>query len=351
MRILHIHDEIWDSGIAHYACSLAAGLRDKGHEIHFWAAKKSSAAARARAAGLSLREIDHPWISFFSLRRAIKSLRPEIINVHTGSCHSLAAALCAGRPWALVRTCADARLPKTSLRHRILAGRTHAFIAANTRISQQLKDHFPRTPTFLVFQGLTDDPQPLKLPPENPVVGILGRLDPVKGHDDFIDAAAIIARRFPQATFLIAGEGRPERLSKLRWQAEFLGMGKRLKFLERVPNAAQFMDDCSIGVIASKGSEAVSRAAIEWMSRGRPLVATRIGGLEDIVSHGETGLLITPRNSEMMAKAVEAIIEDKIFAAQAAQKARALFLERFSLKPFIAATEHVYEQALHPLSY
>ncbi len=346
MRILHLHDEIWDSGLAHYALFLAQAQQNHGHDVYFWTKRGSFAAKAARAAGLLVRELGGPWAALPGLRRAVKSAGVEIIDAHTGSAHSLAAALAFGRAIAVVRTWADARLPAASFGRRFLARRTALFIGANSPVTAALAAAFPFVRARRVLPGIADFPADLKAPPAEPVVGILGRLDPVKGHDDVLDAAAIVCKRYPKAVFLAAGDGRDERLSKLRWQADVLGLGRNIEFLGRVPDAAQFIDGCSIGLIASRGSEAVSRAALEWMARGRPVVATRVGGLPDLVAHGETGLLIPPRNPQLMAKAVSGLIADPAFARKAGQSGRERFLLHFALDAFAATTQEAYEDAL-----
>ncbi|MDE1977455.1 MAG: hypothetical protein KGI84_09400, partial [Elusimicrobia bacterium] len=128
MKILHLHDESWDSGLAHYALSLAQTQQNCGHDVYFWAQRGSFAAKAARAAGLAAREIGSPWAALPSLRQAAKAAGVEIINAHTGSAHSLAAALAFGRKIAVVRTWADARLPAASFGRRFLARRTALFI-------------------------------------------------------------------------------------------------------------------------------------------------------------------------------------------------------------------------------
>ncbi|HVA65795.1 MAG TPA: glycosyltransferase family 4 protein [Elusimicrobiota bacterium] len=351
MNILHLHDESWDSGLAHYALTAAAALRDKGHDVQFWAAYRSDAAKQARAMGLVTRELARAWSALPALRQAVKSADIELINAHTGSSHSLAAALAMGRRVAVVRTWADARLPETSFGRKFLARRTALFIGANSPITAALAAAFPFVRARRVLPGIPDFPAELKAPPREPVIGILGRLDAVKGHDDVLDAAAIVCQQYPKAIFLAAGEDKGDRLSKLRWQADFLGLGQKLKFLGRVQDAAQFMDGCSLGLVASRGSEAVSRAALEWMARGRPVIATRVGGLPDVVAHGETGLLIPPRDPKTMAKAVAGLVADPAFCRRAGENGRTRFLERFCQDAFALATEDAYEDALGHLPH
>ena len=84
MRIVQAHDETWDSGIAHYALTLARGLADRGHQVQFWARKGSFAAQRARALGLVTREIAQGPAELPVLRRALRRKGVQLVNAHTG---------------------------------------------------------------------------------------------------------------------------------------------------------------------------------------------------------------------------------------------------------------------------
>ncbi len=343
MRILQLHDETWDSGIAHYALTLARELSRQGLRVFFWAAAGSFALKKAEEAGLAALGISRPWLRLPGLRRRVGDLGIELINAHTGSSHSLAAALAWGRRIAVVRTRADARPPASHPLARLLARRTQAFIAPNTRIRQQLRGAFPSVRVELVLPGIpAPEPSPL---PDSPVVGILGRLDPVKGHQDMLAAAGLLRGRFPEARFLAAGDGRPERLARLQGLAH----GRGMEFLGYVEDSAAFMARCRIGVVASVYSEAVSRAALEWMSLGRPLVATSVGGLPDLLAEGETGFLVPPGNPGQLAQALARLLESPELAFAMGAKARERFEGLFGLKRLAEETESAYQEALRGL--
>ena len=214
MKIVQFHDETWDSGLAHYALTLTGALRARGHEVSFWAKAGSHAAAAARAAGLETVEIERPWVALPSLRARMSGV--AVLNAHTGSAHSLAAALAAGTNARVIRTRGDARPPSKNILARALAHRTDAFIAPNRGLRDALLESFPESRVELVFQGIAKAGQPAAPPDGPPVVGILGRLDEVKGHAVLLDAAAALGRDFASARFLAAGEDTSKRLDSLR---------------------------------------------------------------------------------------------------------------------------------------
>lgn len=336
MKILQIEDERWDSGISHYALTLAAALKRRGHEVHFWGRPDSVPLERAKKHGLETYAIERPWVNLATLRARVKDAGLQLINAHTGSAHSLAAALAAGGAAPIVRTRGDARAPATHALARALAARTKSYIAANTTIAAQLKAAFPGARVETVWQGIEDEgPRPL---PAGPVFGLLGRLDPVKGHEDFVTAAQDLCKSHPAAAYLAAGAGRPERSEALRRRRS------PVDFLGFVNDAVLFRMRCSVGIVCSTGSEAVSRAALEWLSAGRPVVATTVGGLPDLIEEGVTGFLIPPGNPHALAAAMKRFIEDPSLTARMGAAARRSYEERFGVERFALRTEALYEE-------
>jgi glycosyltransferase involved in cell wall biosynthesis len=340
VRIVQLHDETWDSGIAHYALTLSSALAARGHEVQFWARAGSHAAAEALKAGLETRQIVRPWVSLRALRRELRARGVEIINAHTGSSHSFAAALAAGTGIRVVRTRGDTRPPKINALSRGLARRTRVFITANSRLQHDLRRAFPKSRVELVLQGVAPIGEPGALPGK-PLVGILGRLDEVKGHAVLLAAAART-----KADILCAGPDPSGRRGELEGLAKSLGLNERCRFLGRVADPAQFINGCRIGVVASTGSEAVSRAALEWMQLGRPLVATAVGCLPDLVENGKTGLLVPPNEPEALAAALARLLGDPAAAEDMGRRARERFHAVFSLELFASETERVYRSVL-----
>lgn len=340
MRILQLHDEPWDSGLAHYALTLSAELARRGHEVRFGAAPGSYAAGQARFLGLRTIALARPWLSLPRWRAQVRKDGVELINAHTGSTHSLAAALSAGTEIKVVRTRGDARPAKVHALSRALARRTDLFIGANESISLRLRELFPSARIETVAQGLA---LPAAVPlHQEPVVGILARLDPVKGHEDLIAAARLLAEDFPTATFLAAGDG------ALRQPLEraAASLGSRFRFLGFVSDAPGFIAGCRVGVVASRGSEAVSRAALEWMSLARPVVAARVGCLPELVEEGVTGLLVAPGDPNALASALVSLFEDPVAAERMGRAGRARFERLFTLSRFGERTQRLYEETL-----
>ncbi len=337
MNILHIEDEPWDSGMAHYAVTLAAEQARRGHRVEFWGRADSPVLLDARRLGLQVRG----WSGLLSLpwqRREARRFAPRIVNAHTGSAHLLALGLGA----AVVRTRGDARPPKGGALARFAAGRTAAFIAVNRSLAAGLKNAFPAAKVALVPQGIAGPEQAPALPAE-PVAGMVARFDKVKGHGVLVDAVARLKSQIPGLRACCAGEGR--QLERLRWQLKPAGLEGIVEFPGRVDDKWAFMATCRIGLVPSLGSEAVSRAALEWMSMGRPVIASAVGGLPDLVEDGVTGLLVPPGDPAALAEALSSLLLDPAKAEALGAAGRERWESSFSLGPFYDATQQVYDEA------
>ncbi|MDD5629392.1 MAG: glycosyltransferase family 4 protein [Elusimicrobia bacterium] len=344
MNILQIEDEPWDSGIAHYALTLSAQLRRLGHQVHFWGRVGSPLLDEARRSGLRALGLRRPWSRLRGLRAELRATGIELVNAHTGTGHALAAALAAGSGAALVRTRGDARPAAKHPLARLLARRTAAYIAANSAIARQLTAAFPGARVATVFQGIAAGPAlPL---PEEPVFGLLGRLDPVKGHETALQALALLRREHPEARLRVVGGAAQPRREALEARAKALGLEACVRFTGFVPDAAAELARCRVGVVASTGSEAVSRAALEWMAAGRPVAASRVGCLPDLVEEGATGFLFPPGDSAALTGVLARFLREPALAGRMGAAARRRYEERFSLERFGAETLKVYGKAI-----
>ncbi|MDO8757312.1 MAG: glycosyltransferase family 4 protein [Elusimicrobiota bacterium] len=344
MNILHIEDEPWDSGMAHYALTLAAEQARRGHRVELWGRADSPVLVDARRLGLAVRGwIGGPagLLSLPSQRREARTFAPRIINAHTGSAHLLALGLGVSS-CAVVRTRGDARPPRGGALARFAAGRTAAFIAVNRALEAELKSVFPAATVALVPQGI-EGPEWAPSFPAAPVAGMVARFDKVKGHGVLLDAVARLKARIPGLRARCAGEGR--QLERLRWQLKPAGLDGVVEFPGRVDDKWAFMADCRVGLVPSLGSEAVSRSALEWMATGRPVIASNVGGLPDLVEDGVTGLLVTPGDPAALAEALGSLLLDPQKAEALGAAGRERWDTKFALGPFYDATQRVYDEA------
>lgn len=331
--------------MAHYALTLAVEQVRNGHRVEFWGRADSPVLTEARRLGLAVRGWDGGLggaLSWGSQRREAGKFAPRVINAHTGSAHTTALVLAARRPCAVVRTRGDARPPKGGALAGFVAARTDAFIAVNRTLEGAFKSLFPGARVARVAQGIAGPAEAPALP-DAPVAGMVARFDKVKGHEVLLDAAARLKGSVPGLRVRCAGEGRL--LERLRWQLKPAGLEAVVEFPGRVADKWAFMSACRVGVVPSLGSEAVSRAALEWMSMGRPVVASSVGGLPDLVEDGVTGLLVPPGDAKALAAALSSLLADPAKAEALGRAGRARWESEFGLTTFYEETQRVYDEA------
>jgi glycosyltransferase involved in cell wall biosynthesis len=159
------------------------------------------------------------------------------------------------------------------------------------------------------------------------VVGIVANLRPVKDHDLFLRAAAIVARRIPDAVFLLAGRG--ELQQPLEALASELGIRDRVYFTHGEGSVAGYLADMSIGCLTSQ-SEGFSNAILEYMAMGLPVVATDVGGNAEAIGD-EAGFLVRDRTPEAFAAPVIRLLEDEPLRAAMGAKAQERCRSRFEI--------------------
>ena len=182
----------------------------------------------------------------------------------------------------------------------------------------------------------------LGLPPEALVVGTAARLRPQKALEVLLDAFARVARSLDQAQLVIAGDG-PCRESLERRAAE-LGLAGRVHFIGMREDIDVVLRAFDVAAMSSS-FEGSPLFAFECMAHGRPLVATAVGGLNDVFEHGRTALLVPPGDSEALAQAIEGLLRDPERRSALAAAAHAK-LEDYTIERVTARYVELYERLL-----
>jgi glycosyltransferase involved in cell wall biosynthesis len=134
--------------------------------------------------------------------------------------------------------------------------------------------------------------------------GIIARLSPVKGHEYFLNMAKTVVEREKSCCFVVSGEDAQITLDELRDRAAELGIAGNVVFLEKMPDPRMVMTDLDIGIVTSRDSEVVCRVAAEYMALRKPVIATGINVLPEMIAHGETGYICCAANPDEMAEKV-----------------------------------------------
>ncbi|MDD4767019.1 MAG: glycosyltransferase [Desulfotomaculaceae bacterium] len=238
-----------------------------------------------------------------------------------------------------------------SLAERATRSLTGHFIA----VSQGLKDRLvaggiPAQSITVIYNGiLLDGLRPVDAAEadltsrEAPLVGIVARLHAVKGHRYFIEAAREILLQRPATRFLIVGDGpyRPV-LEKL---AGSMGVSDKVVFTGFVEDVYSLMAELDLLVISSLW-EGFGLTAIEALALGVPVVATEVGGLPEVVQHGETGLLAPPADAAALAKSIVWMLEHPQEGREMAAKGGDMVRRKFTAEEMARRTVNLYRKVV-----
>jgi glycosyltransferase involved in cell wall biosynthesis len=303
------------------------------------------------------------------LRKLVMEFRPHIVHTHTakaGFLGRVAARWC--RVPVVIHTFHGHVLRgyfgplRTWLfrsLERALAGVTDALIAVSEGVARDLvllgvapRERFRVLPLGLRLEALT---QPLPrgrlrseaaFPRDAPVVGIVGRLVPIKDVPCLLEAATIVRKSRPDIYFSVIGDGQERsllkstaaRLGLVPGGLHFHGWHKDLK---AVYGDLDLVVNCSI-------NEGTPVALIEAMAAGCPVVATAVGGNPDLLGEGRFGALVPPRDPPALARAImEALGDGRPEALQRTDEARRHVLRNYSADRLVADVDALYRELLH----
>ena len=366
MKILQIVQIHWYNAEVQYCYDLAEGLCRLGHEVHVLTRKDSLSAEKARERGFTLFEEDGfngkglAALGAFSaagrLLSFLKRERYDIVEVHRSEGLFLIGWACRRAGVPLVRVRGDMRPVKANIGNRyVYRGLVDGVVATNSTIFKGLSERIGGIEKLATIHGgvderefspegeLSDLRESLGFSAKDFLIGIVGRLSPVKGHDHFIEAAKGALREDSRLAFVILAKSfsaKPEELERLR---ALVGdeplFRERIRLLDHRADLPATLREFDLGAVTSVGSEANCRVGLEWMASGKPLLATRIGVLPDIVEEGVTGLLVPPGDRKALQRSFVNLASDREKTRLMGQRARFSVEERFTLSKLSTSHE------------
>ncbi len=362
MKILHVIDDLGLGGAQRQLVELLKGLKEKNTplEVIALSTEKTDYAQSVRDLGIPLTLISQSgkwsWSAFFTLKRALKRSRPDIVQtwLFTADLYGRIAAKMSGVP-VIISTVRSVELDKPA--HYVLADRllnrwTDRFIVNAKAVGDVLteREKVSREKIDLIYNGLDlTGLDPAKqdgffrkkhgLSAGIPVIGIVGRLAPVKDHETFLKAAALAAADLPEAVFVVVGGGPLK--ATLESQAKRLGLSSRVRFLESQLQVAEVYSGLDLLVVSSL-YEGCSNVVLEAMAMGKPVIATSVGGNPELVIQGKTGLLVPPKDAGLLAQRIKEMVLQPQKRLEMGRQARLMVKERFTLGRMVDQTEAVY---------
>jgi glycosyltransferase involved in cell wall biosynthesis len=333
---------------------LAKGLRAPWRPIVYCLSGSGEPyGAKLRAAGVAVRMI--PAMAPMDLTRVVRLalwLRRDRIRVaHAFLFIASAYTYLATRPLSSVRLVAAARncKPEPNRARRALMrralGSADAVLANSAEMARfaSLYYHAPSTRSHVVYNGVDLERFRPATPGRALVIGTIGRLESQKNLDGFMQAAAIVLARRPQARFRIVGTG--SELERLRGVADARGLSAALQFEGTTDDTPGFLAGLDQFWLTSNW-EGTPNVVLEAMAAGVPVIATRVGGTAEIVADRATGILVEKGDMEAVAQASLRLADDPALAGRMGAAARDLVARRFSIAAMVDGTENVYRTVL-----
>jgi glycosyltransferase involved in cell wall biosynthesis len=354
LRILHIDPERGWGGGERQVLSLAEYLLGQGHDCHLLCHSGGPLDCKAqekgcKTLGLKIRnEFDPRPVVLF--RGLLRRERYDIVHFHTKRAHALSLWL--GRPAAISKSVVTRRMDYPLTRNwynrYIYNRKTDGVIAISRRIADVLIEAgVSKQKVRVIYSGI--DPRPFgskafrRWGERTPVIGTVAALFERKGHRFLLEGAARLQKRGFKLRYRFAGEG-PE-MAELRKQTVELGLEPQVSFEGFVSDVAAFLNQVDIFVLPSL-YEGLGVAILEAMAAGKPIVASRVGGIPELIQHLATGLLVPPGDSEALAQAISRLVSEQDLAENLATRAREKVREEFTIEQMGRKNEAFYYELL-----
>jgi glycosyltransferase involved in cell wall biosynthesis len=354
-RVLLVIDSLDGGGAERYVVDLAIALRSRGWDVEVACSAAGVRAARLRAANVPVKVLAGSLVKrrlslryIRALRRLLAQGRYDVVHAHLYASAAAAAAVPRGTPLVLTEHSEGLwRSWRARAVSRWFYRRASRIVAVSASIRNVLVDAYRVPPARIqmlpAVPAVPVRPHALQPSGERPaVVGFAGRLIPEKGADVFLRAAALVAGVVPEARFVVIGAGRLR--GELEALAGDLGLpGDRVRFLGFRDDAADLIAGLDILAVPSR-TEGTPLVVGEAMAAGVPVVASRVGGLPDQVTHRANGLVVDPEDPEGLATALVSLLLAPDEARQLGEAGRACAAS-FPHAALVDRMEEVYRQA------
>ncbi len=361
MRILHLDTERTWRGGEGQLLHLAEGLARRGHFCVVAGQPAGPLLKRAAEKGLKTVAVAMPseWSlsAVLSLTRILKRERVQVIHMHTSHACALGgwAARLSRVPVRIISRRVDFPVRSNPFRRLKYQWGVDRIVAISEGVRNVLiGDGLDPDHIEVIRSGI--DPRPFDpsypagearrefgIAERSPVIGCVAHFADHKGHRYLIEAAASVAAAIPDVRFLLVGDGelRPQielQIKELKLERHVLLTG----FRNDIPQLLATMDT----VVLSSHLEGLGTSLLDAMAMARPVVATRVGGIPEMVEDGVTGRLVPPRDPAALAEALIGLINRPDERKRMGEAGRARMLVKFSAEAMVMATEALYLKIL-----
>jgi glycosyltransferase involved in cell wall biosynthesis len=322
-----------------------------------------SAVRKLERAGFDVLVLDEPddAIAVGALAAHLVGIRPEVIHNHMYRAELVGtrAAIALGevgyrRPY-VVSTVHSSRVRSEEDREmlRVLTPHMNQLIAVSKMIEAKLESEGRTTaPIRRIYNGVDLSryenqepcctlPEEYGMEPGSQIVGVVARLEPEKGHPTLLEAWPAVLRSVPDAYLLIVGEG--SRRDALEALARDLHIAHRVVFTGRRDDVPAVTAALDVAVLPSY-REAQGLSILEALALSRPVVASDVGGIPEVITDGVTGLLVPPHDADALAAAIVRLLRDHPYADTLGRAGHDMVHDRFDIGTMVGLVQQIYEE-------
>jgi glycosyltransferase involved in cell wall biosynthesis len=365
IRVVELLATGTNGGAQEHVLNLVTRIDRERYDVSVCSLSAGSAVRRLERAGFPVCVIDGPddGAAVEAVAAHLVAIRADVVHNHMYRAEVVGTRAAwrvaeAGLPRPhVVGTVHSSRIRSDEDRDLIrrLTPKMDHLIAVSSSIARKIEDEARiGAPVTLIYNGVDleryDHQLPCctlreeyGLPPEGPMVGVVARLEPEKGHPTLLDAWPAVLAEFPTATLLIIGEG--SRREALEAQAAGLGLGGSVIFTGRRDDVPAVTKALDVAVLPSY-REAQGLTILEAMALSRPVVASNVGGIPEMIEDGVSGLLVPPHEPSALADAILRLLRDHPLADTLGRAGHDLVHERFCVQLMARAVETIYDDSV-----
>jgi glycosyltransferase involved in cell wall biosynthesis len=363
VRIVEVLATGTNGGAQEHLYSLLTRLDRSRYDASVVALSAGSAVRKMQRDGIPVLVIDDPddAVAVGALAAHLADVRPDVIHNHmyraelVGTRAAIALGAIGRRRPYVVSTIHSSRVRSAEDREQLrrLTPRMDRLIAVSQAMVRKIHDEGRDTiPVELIYNGVDleryDHQEPCctlheeyGMEPGSQIVGVVARLEPEKGHPTLLEAWPLVLRAVPDAYLLLVGEG--SQRDALERQAAQLRVAHRVVFTGRRDDVPAVTAALDVAVLPSY-REAQGLTILEALALSRPVVASNVGGIPEVIKDGVTGLLVPPHDPAALAAAIIRFLTDHPYADTIAKAGHDMVHDRFCIELMVKAIEGIYDE-------
>jgi glycosyltransferase involved in cell wall biosynthesis len=364
VRVVEILATGSNGGAQEHLYSLLTRLDRSRYETSVVALSNGSSVRKLQRAGIPVLVIDTPddAVAVGALATHLADVRPDVIHNHMFRAETIGTRAVMAldeighrRPF-IVSTVHSSRVRSLADREELrrLTPEMDQLIAVSKAILAKIdaEGRNVGVPISLIYNGVDLDRYAPQEPcstlrdeygmePGSRVVGVVARLEPEKGHPTLLEAWPQVLRAVPDAYLLIVGEG--SQRETLERQTAALRIAHRVVFTGRRDDVPAVTAALDVAVLPSY-REAQGLSVLEAMALSRPVVASNVGGIPEMIDDGLTGLLVAPHDAEALASSITRLLVDHSYAGVLALRGHDTVHERFCIEQMVRSISEIYDE-------